>query len=157
MLVDYSRSDIDRFLALPRFAFIGVSRNPLDFSRTLFRDLLARGYDVVPVNPNTTEIEGRLCYASVKEVEGELPGALLMTPPATTSQVLEDCFAKGIRLAWLHRSGGQGSLSADALHFAAASGMKVIAGECPFMFLPNAGWAHSIHRGLRWFTGRLPA
>ena len=39
------------FLATRRFAVVGVSRNEKDFSRYLLRELLARGYDAVPVNP----------------------------------------------------------------------------------------------------------
>ena len=31
----------------------------------MFRDLRAAGYDVVPVNPNATEVDGRPCYPSV--------------------------------------------------------------------------------------------
>jgi predicted CoA-binding protein len=47
-----SRSSIDAFLASKRIAFIGLSHNPKDFSRHLFREFVEHGYDVVPVNPN---------------------------------------------------------------------------------------------------------
>ena len=50
------------FLAHRRFAFVGVSRSPDDFSRHLLRELLNRDYDVVPVNPALAEVEGRRCY-----------------------------------------------------------------------------------------------
>ena len=42
----------NEFLAQRRIALVGVSRNPRDLSRTLFRELRRRGYDVVPVNPD---------------------------------------------------------------------------------------------------------
>ena len=41
----------NEFLAQRRIALVGVSRDPRDLSRTLFRELRRRGYDVVPVNP----------------------------------------------------------------------------------------------------------
>ena len=44
---------IEEFLALRRVALVGVSRNPGDFSRSLFHDMCERGYDLVPVNPTT--------------------------------------------------------------------------------------------------------
>ena len=56
------------FLACQRIAMVGVSREPLDFSRGLFRDLQGRGYDMVPVNPKGGEIEGLSCWRSVQEV-----------------------------------------------------------------------------------------
>jgi len=39
------------FLAQRRIALVGVSRDPRDLSRALFRELRGRGYDVVPVHP----------------------------------------------------------------------------------------------------------
>jgi uncharacterized protein len=43
--------DIRDFLAHKRFAMVGVSRQPKDFSRSLFHEFLNRGYEAVPVNP----------------------------------------------------------------------------------------------------------
>ena len=47
-------TDIERirdFLAQPRLAIVGVSREPLDFSRRLLREFRQAGYDTVAVNP----------------------------------------------------------------------------------------------------------
>ena len=53
------RQLIDDFLAQKRIAVVGVSRNPRDFTRTMFNEFIRRGYDAVPVNPNAAEIDGR--------------------------------------------------------------------------------------------------
>ena len=45
-----SRADVDDFLPQKRLAFVGVSRNRADFSRTLWNELKRRGYDLVPVH-----------------------------------------------------------------------------------------------------------
>jgi len=47
--------DIQSFLDLKRLAVVGVSRNPTDFTRVLFREFRNRGYDAVPVNPAVRE------------------------------------------------------------------------------------------------------
>ena len=39
--------EIRDFLSLKRIAVVGVSRNPKDFTRSLFREFVRRGYDVV--------------------------------------------------------------------------------------------------------------
>ena len=51
--------DVEDFLALDRIAMVGVSRNPKDFSRLLFREMCDRGYDMVPINLVAEEIDGR--------------------------------------------------------------------------------------------------
>ena len=50
-----SKQSIDSFLSCRRIAVLGVSRDPKDFSRSVFRAFVERGYDAVPVNPNGGE------------------------------------------------------------------------------------------------------
>ena len=57
-----SIEQIQDFLDHKRVAVVGVSRESRDFSRGLFREFVKRGYDMVPVNPDSKEIEGRQCY-----------------------------------------------------------------------------------------------
>ena len=57
------------FLAQKRFAFIGVSRQPKDFSRALFREFQGRNYEPVPVHPEAEEIEGVPCFARLADVQ----------------------------------------------------------------------------------------
>jgi uncharacterized protein len=101
-------ADVNRFLGHKRIAFVGVSRDPEDFSRQLFRDMEARGYDVVPVNPGGEDIEGQHCFRTVREVQPPVESALIMTPPKATAEVVRDCDAAGVHDVWLHRGGGQG-------------------------------------------------
>ena len=63
-----SLETIEDFLAQKRIAMVGVSRDAKDFSVTLFNELCRRGYEVVPVNPVTTELWGRRCFARVQEI-----------------------------------------------------------------------------------------
>ena len=60
--------DIDDFLGLKRLLVVGVSRNPKDFTRTLFRELRERGYDAIPIHPEASEMDGVRCFAHVAEV-----------------------------------------------------------------------------------------
>ena len=106
-----TRADIDDFLALRRFAMVGVSRSPKDFSRGLFRDLCARGYDVVPVNLFAEEIDDHEAFQCLQVIRPAVEGALLMTSPNTTEQVVRDCADAGIHHGWMYRAGGQGALA----------------------------------------------
>lgn len=122
----------------------------------LFHEFLARGYDAVPVNPATQEIEGRRCYASVREITPPVDGVLLMTAPAVTDAVVRDCAAAGVKRVWMYRAVGKGAVSVDAVAFCESNGISVIPGECPFMFLPGASWLHRFHGLVRQVTGGYP-
>ncbi|HUA61920.1 MAG TPA: CoA-binding protein [Verrucomicrobiae bacterium] len=150
-----SRKTIDEFLGLKRLAVIGVSSNPRDFTRSLFRTLQKRGYELVPVNPRAGEIEGIPAVAHVADAPA-VEGALLLTKPAVTDEVVRECKDAGIRHIWMHRAGGAGAVSRTALEFCANHQMAVVEGECPFMFLPNAGFPHNAHAFCRKLIGRLP-
>ena len=54
---------IEDFLAQKRIAIAGISRNSATDSARLFEEFIRRGYDVVPVNPNTAQVRGRRCFA----------------------------------------------------------------------------------------------
>lgn len=146
------REDLGRaraFLARGRFALVGVSRDQRDFSRQVLRELLRRGYDVVPVNPAMAQVEGRTCHARVQDIRPPVAGALLMTPPARTEHAVRDCVEAGIRSVWMHRGSGTGASSPEAEALCRAQGLEVVADLCPFMALPDSSWPHRLHRFFR--------
>jgi len=148
--------EIQEFLDQKRIAVVGVSRNPNDFSRVLFREFERRGYDVVPVNPEADEIEGKKCFGHIQEIFPPVDAALLMTAPEVTEGVVRDCAAAGVDRVWMHRGGGQGAVSDEAVDFCNSQGMLLVAGECPLMFLSKTMWFHRAHGFLRKMTGRYP-
>ncbi len=151
-----TRADIDSFLGHRRLAMVGVSRDAKHFSRYLLKELCTRGYDVVPVNPAAQEIDGRPCIPNVKAIEPPVEAALLMTPPSETIKVVDDCADAGIHEIWMHRGGGQGSVSQVAVALCREKGIRVVEGECPFMFLPNTQFPHRVHGFIRKLVGGYP-
>lgn len=147
---------IQDFLGQKRIAVVGVSRTQGDFSRTLFREFRERGYEAIPVNPDVSEIEGQPCYARVQDIQPPVDGALLMTSPAITAKVVQDCADAHVNRIWMHRGGGKGAVNDDAVAFCHSHGMSVIPGECPFMFLPNGAWFHQFHGLLKKISGSYP-
>ena len=147
---------IQDFLAQKRIAMIGVSRDAKDFSVSLFQELLKRGYDVIPVNPNTPNVLGQRCYARVQDIKPPVDGALLMTSAGNTGAIVAECAQAGVPRVWMYRAGGAGAVSATAVAFCHEHGIQVIPGECPFMFLPGSGGIHRFHGFFRKITGRYP-
>ena len=149
--------EVEDFLALRRIAMVGVSRNPKDFSRLLFREMCDRGYDMVPINLVADEIDGRECYHSLRSVKEPIEGVLVMTPFRATLQVVEDCAAAGVRNVWIYRAGGQGAASPEGIAFCKRNGIRVVDGHCPFMFFRSTKFVHRVHGFLLKITRRYPA
>ncbi|HEV2397604.1 MAG TPA: CoA-binding protein [Candidatus Sulfotelmatobacter sp.] len=143
------------FLAQKRIAIVGVSRNPKDFSASLFREFVKRGYDVVPVNPKAEEVPGWRAFAHVTDIQPAVDAVLLMTSPEVTETVVPECVKAGIRRIWMYRAGGSGAVSPKAVEFCQQNGIQLIPGECPFMFFPHNGF-HSVHGFVRKITGSFP-
>jgi len=147
---------IEDFLAQKRIAIIGASRDPKSFSIMLLKEFVRRGCEVVPVNPKTPNVLGRTCYARVEDIQPPVQGAILLTPPEVTETVVGECAKAGIRRIWIYGANGKTTVSQQVLDWCREQGIKVIAGQCPFMFLSGSGGVHRFHGFVRKITGRYP-
>jgi hypothetical protein len=149
------KTKTQNFLNQKRIAVAGVRSTQDDAANGIFRKLRDEGYEVFPVNPSVETVEGVTCYPNVQSIPGGVEGVVIVTSPKVTEQVVRDCAEAGVRSVWMHRSIGN-SVSDDAVQFCEDSGIDVIAGACPMMYLkPDFG-----HTCMRWFmgaTGRLPS
>jgi len=152
-----SMEDITKFLECKRVAFVGVSRNPQHFSRALLREFAAKGYDPIPVNPQAAEIEGRKCFARLSDITPPIDAALLMTgAPEATDQALRECHEADIRRIWIYKKVHDGHNHELVMEACRSRGSAVVEGYCPFMFLPQPGMVHRIHRFLMKVGGSYP-
>ncbi len=152
---DASLDDITQFLETKRIAIVGVSREPKHFSRALFREFVAQGYDVVPVNPQAREIEGRACFARVADIVPRVEAALLMTPAAVAEQAARECSEASVKRIWVYPAMGDAAHE-HATELCRKNGSSVIDGYCPFMFLPKPGFVHRAHRFFMKVVGSYP-
>ena len=150
------RKTIDEFLAHKRLAVVGVSRNPNDFSRAVFREFEKQGYDAVPVNPAAAEVEGKRCFAHVSEIDPPVKAALLFTPADRTEEAVDDCAAAHVDHIWMHRGAGRGAVNDRAVKFCEDHDISVVPGECPLMFLGQPAWFHRVHAFVRKLKGQYP-
>ncbi|MCA9672712.1 MAG: CoA-binding protein [Myxococcales bacterium] len=150
------RAAIDDFLAHHRIALVGASRDERDFSRLLMRDLADKGYEVLPVNPGADAIAGQRCYAHVADIDPPPEGALLMTPAEQSAELVRECADAGIERVWLHRGAGRGAVSDEALAVARERGIKVVPGQCPYMFIDGDRGPHRVHRWFKKLVRRYP-
>jgi predicted CoA-binding protein len=144
------------FLRARRIAVAGVSRDPRQAANAVFRKLVTSGYDVVPVNPRASDVEGVRCYSDLASVPGPVESVVIATPAGAAIDVVRQCGECGVRRVWLHRSFGQGSVSPEAVRACEAQNIDCIVGGCPLMFCEPVDLGH---RCMRWWLqkrGRAP-
>jgi len=117
---------ITEFLALPRYAIVGVSADRTKYGYKIWRSLLEKGYTVYPVNPRYDEIEGERCYPSLAEVADRVDVVDLVVPPKVTEQIVKQCADLGLTRVWMQ----PGAESEEAIRFCRENGISVLHDVC---------------------------
>jgi predicted CoA-binding protein len=73
---------------------MGVGRSPL--AGLIYRRFRDRGYQVFPVNPARTEVEGDPCFPGVASIPDSVAAVLVATAPEAARRVV---LCWGLRLA----------------------------------------------------------
>jgi len=139
---------ISDFLRGRRIAVVGVSRGTGSAANPVFRKLRDSGYEVFPVNPNASQVEGVTCFPNLGSVPGELDGIVIATHPGVSLAVVRQAVDRKVPRIWFHRSFGRGSVSDDAVRECATHGIPCIVGGCPLMYCEPVDMGH---RCMRWW------
>jgi hypothetical protein len=145
-------NEIKQFLAPKKFAIAGVSRNEKKFGGAIFKELREKGFELFPINPNATEIQGVKCYQSVNELPGEVNHLLVVTKKHETEKVVQQALENGMKMIWIQ----QKSETPEALEILQNSGISYIHKKCIMMFAEPVKSVHGFHRSLVKFFGGYP-
>ena len=143
---------VEDFLSRKTLALIGASRGGKKFGNILLKDLMAKGYDVIPVHPDAAEIEGCPCVPSLAALPRPVGGLVLAVKPARAHDIVREAAAAGLTRIWMQ----QGSSSPEALRLCEELGITAIHDECLLMFAEPVKGIHGFHRWLWGFFGKLP-
>jgi uncharacterized protein len=147
-----SKKTIDEFMALKNIAVVGVSRNKDKFGNAIYRDMKAKGYKVLAVNPKLDMVEGDRCYAGLGALPEKPQGVILCISPLETVAVIEEAAKLGIKYIWLQ----QGANSSEGEAKCKELGLNLVSGECVFMFLEPVESIHGFHRFFWKLFGKMP-
>lgn len=145
-----------QFLDFKRIAVTGVSRKGDVAANLIYKKLRDSGYDVFPVNPNASEVEGDICYPTLSSIPNGVEGVVIATHPDVTPEIVEECGKLGINHVWMHRAFGRGSLNDKSVTRCRELGIDVIPGSCPMMFCQPVDTGHKC---IHWFlkiSGKEP-
>jgi predicted CoA-binding protein len=109
----------------PVIAVVGATDNLNKYGAIIYRDLKAKGYRVLPVNPTRDTVDGDIAYPDLGSLP-ETPDIVnIVIPPQRTLRVLDKAEELGIENIWI-QPGAEDQAVMDRLQ----SG--------PFQYLANA-------------------
>jgi len=107
-------------------AIVGLSSNVLRPSHFVGFYLQRHGYQIVPVNPNETEVLGEKAYASLSEVPFHIDVVDVFRAPAFVPAIAEEAVRIGASSLWLQF----GVISIEGARIAERGGLKVVVDRC---------------------------
>jgi uncharacterized protein len=124
---DFARTeDIDAILDLKKIAVVGLSSDPSRASYGVARYMQRHGYQVIPVNPNESEILGERAYPSLSDL-AEPPDVVdVFRRPEHVAAVVDEAIAVGAKAVWLQL----GVIDEQAAQKARDAGLLVVMDRC---------------------------
>jgi predicted CoA-binding protein len=107
-------------------ASVGVSANPEKASYGIFQYLVAAGYHMIPVNPTTPQVMGRLSYPDLKSIPGKIDVVQVFRKPEDVPAVVEQAIQVGARIVWMQ----EGIVNQQAAQQAEKAGLQVVMDRC---------------------------
>ena len=109
-------------------AIVGLSSNPFKDSFEVAEFLQVKGYRIVPVNPNETEVLGERAYPSLLDVPEDVRIDVVdvFRRAEDTPPIAEQAVAVGARVLWLQ----DGIVNEETRRIAEDAGLTVIMGVC---------------------------
>lgn len=110
-------------------AVVGLSRNLEKAARRVPSYLAAKGYDVIPINPNAERLLGRVSYPSLENVPGPIDLVVIFRPDAEAGRFVREAMNHPEKPAiWLQT----GIRSVEAVNAARKDGRTVVQDLCIF-------------------------
>jgi predicted CoA-binding protein len=107
-------------------AVVGLSDNPARISHNVAQEMQRRGYRIIPVNPNATEILGERSFPSLKEVDVPVDIVNVFRRSEHTPPIAKEAVEIGAKVLWLQL----GIINLEAYEIARQGGMTVIMDRC---------------------------
>src|SRR4030043_233465 len=129
---------LENFFNPKSIAVIGASRTPGKVGYDILKNAIQYDYQgaVYPINPGASEILGVKAYPSLLDVPGKIDLAVVVVPPKSVIEVIEQCGAKNIDAAIVitagfKESGLEGAkLENELVKKAKEAGVRFIGPNC---------------------------
>lgn len=107
-------------------AVVGLSDNPDRTSYMVSEAMQQKGYKIIPVNPNATEILGEKSYSSLRDIPFSVDLVNVFRRSEHCAEVAAEAAAIGAKALWLQL----GIVNEEAARIAGEAGMDVVMDRC---------------------------
>lgn len=122
-----SRDEMKRILQeAETIAVVGLSDDPAKVSHMVSAAMQAKGYKIIPVNPNADTILGEKAYPSLRDVPVPIDIVNVFRRPEHTPPIAKEAAAVKAKTLWLQL----GIANEEAADIAREAGMNVIMDRC---------------------------
>lgn len=95
-------------------AVVGASNDRRKYGNKALRAYRAEGYNVIPINPHESQVEGLQAYASVLDVPGTIDMATVYVQPDVAMRLLPEFERKQIGEIWINPGAESDELMSEA-------------------------------------------
>lgn len=122
------RRDLTEFLAdkSALIAVVGATDHLEKYGAIIYRDMKARGYRVVAVNPHTDTVDGDPAYPSLRDLPEQPDIIDFVVPPEVGLTVARTAVESGLKNIWLQ----PGAESRELISFLESSGLDFDFDSC---------------------------
>lgn len=136
--IPQTEASLDEIFNPRAIAVIGASSNPAKIGGLPVAYLKSLGYsgDIIPINPNASEIQGLKAYPDLKSAPGGIDLAIVAVPASLVEAAVEDAAAAGVKGLIMFSSGfaeiGEAGAAAQVriANIAKSSGMRILGPNC---------------------------
>jgi uncharacterized protein len=107
-------------------AVVGLSSDPGRASYSVSRYIQSKGYRIIPVNPNESEVLGEKAYATLRDVPEKIDLVNIFRRPAEAGQFVDEAVAMGVKAVWMQ----DGVIDREAAQRAVDAGLDVVMDDC---------------------------
>ena len=113
------------------WAIIGVTQNQQKFGYKIWKKLKQRNYEVYPINPKYTDVEGEKCYSSLKELPKKPDVVNFVVPPKVSLETLDAAKELGVKYLWFQ----PGTADEEVINKAEDMGFEIVFHDCVLVAL----------------------
>lgn len=107
-------------------AIVGISTDEMKASNIVAQYMQLKGYTIIPVNPNYSEVLGKKCYASLSDIPGSVDIVDIFMRPDRLLPVVEEAVQLRPKCIWLQL----GIVNEKAKRLTEAAGIEFFMDSC---------------------------
>ena len=122
----HTDEEIKEIFRLKKIAVVGMSKHANKAAHFVPKYLSEQGFEITPINPNSTEILGKKSYPNVSSLDHHVDVVDIFRPSEDVLPFVKDAIKKKPKVIWLQ----EGIHNVEAEELARSNGIIVIFNRC---------------------------